>query len=54
LADTLHRWSDEPQTVTEMGARARQMLETQFTRRESIARWNRLFDRLAGRTVEST
>jgi glycosyltransferase involved in cell wall biosynthesis len=54
LADTLHRWSNEPQTVAEMGARARQMLETQFARRDSLARWNQLLNRLAGHTVEST
>ena len=32
LADTLRRWSEQPQTVAEMGARARQMLEEKFTR----------------------
>ena len=32
LADTLRRWSEQPQTVAEMGARARQMLQEKFTR----------------------
>ena len=36
LADTLRQWSKEPAVITEMGARARQMLEVQFTRRRAL------------------
>ena len=42
LADTLRRWSEEPQTIAEMGARARQMLEEKFTKALGIARWSQL------------
>ena len=47
LADTLRRWSQEPQTVAEMGARVRQMLEEKFTKAQAIARWSQLVDQLA-------
>jgi glycosyltransferase involved in cell wall biosynthesis len=42
--DTLQRWSEEPQTVAEMGARARQMLDAQFTRHRALDRWGGLVD----------
>jgi hypothetical protein len=32
--------------VSEMGARARQMLDAHFTRRLGLARWRRLLDQL--------
>ena len=35
-----------PQTVLQMGARARQMLDAHFTRRQGLARWRRLLDQL--------
>jgi colanic acid biosynthesis glycosyl transferase WcaI len=44
LAQLLRRWSRAPQAVLEMGARARQMLDTQFTRRRALARWTELLD----------
>ena len=47
LADTLRRWSEEPQTVAAMGARARQMLEEKFTKAQAIAHWTELVDQLA-------
>jgi glycosyltransferase involved in cell wall biosynthesis len=47
LADTLRRWSEEPQTVAEMGARARQMLEEKFTKAQAMARWSQLINQLA-------
>jgi glycosyltransferase involved in cell wall biosynthesis len=47
LADTLRRWSQEPQTVAAMGARARQMLEEKFTKAQAITRWTELVDQLA-------
>jgi glycosyltransferase involved in cell wall biosynthesis len=47
LADTLRRWLEEPQTVAEMGARARQMLEEKFTKAQAITRWTELVDQLA-------
>src|SRR5262249_59831598 len=46
LAETLRRWSNEPQIVTEMGARARQMLDAQFNRRRALDQWSRLIDRV--------
>jgi colanic acid biosynthesis glycosyl transferase WcaI len=42
LADTLRHWSGTPEAITEMGARARQMLDAQFTRRQALDRWSRL------------
>ena len=47
LANALRRWSEEPQTIAEMGARARQMLEEKFTKAHGIARWSQLVDQLA-------
>jgi colanic acid biosynthesis glycosyl transferase WcaI len=47
LAASLRRWLQEPQTIAEMGLCARQMLEARFTRRDSLARWSQLLDRLA-------
>jgi colanic acid biosynthesis glycosyl transferase WcaI len=46
LAGTLRRLSETPQMVSEMGARARQMLDAHFTRRLGLARWRRLLDQL--------
>ena len=46
LTATLRRLSETPQTVSEMGARARQMLDAHFTRRQGLARWRQLLDRL--------
>jgi glycosyltransferase involved in cell wall biosynthesis len=48
LVDTLQRWSSAPTMVAEMGARARMMLEERYTRRQGLARWRELFDRLEG------
>jgi glycosyltransferase involved in cell wall biosynthesis len=47
LADTLRRWSEAPQTLAEMGARARQMLEEKFTKAQAVARWSQVVDHLA-------
>jgi glycosyltransferase involved in cell wall biosynthesis len=46
LTATLRRLSETPQTVSEMGTRARQMLDAHFTRRQGLARWRRLLDQL--------
>jgi glycosyltransferase involved in cell wall biosynthesis len=46
LTVTLRRLSETPQKVSEMGARARQMLDAHFTRRLGLARWRRLLDQL--------
>jgi colanic acid biosynthesis glycosyl transferase WcaI len=46
LAATLRRLLEAPQTVLEMGARARQMLDAHFTRRQGLARWRQLLDQL--------
>lgn len=42
LAETLQRWSTDPQSIAEMGTRARQMLDAQFTRRRALDQWRRL------------
>jgi colanic acid biosynthesis glycosyl transferase WcaI len=47
LANTLQYWSTQPDIIAEMGARARQMLEAQFSRRRTFDQWSRLFGRLA-------
>jgi colanic acid biosynthesis glycosyl transferase WcaI len=46
LTATLLRLSHAPQTVSEMGSRARQMLDAHFSRRQGLARWRRLLDQL--------
>jgi colanic acid biosynthesis glycosyl transferase WcaI len=46
LADTLRRWSGAPEAITEMGARARQMLDAQFTRRRALDQWSRVLGEL--------
>lgn len=46
LADTLRRWSGAPATIIEMGAQARRMLDTQFTRRRALDQWSRLLAEL--------
>jgi colanic acid biosynthesis glycosyl transferase WcaI len=51
LADTLRRWSEEPQTVAEMGARARQMLDEKLTKAQALARWSQLIDQLAAADI---
>jgi glycosyltransferase involved in cell wall biosynthesis len=42
LADTLRRWSEQPDAITEMGAKARQMLDARFTRHHALDQWSRL------------
>lgn len=46
FVDTLRRWSGAPEAIIEMGARARQMLDAQFTRRRALDQWNRLLAEL--------
>jgi glycosyltransferase involved in cell wall biosynthesis len=46
LADALQGWSNSPEIAAEMGARARQMLDAQFSRRQALEQWSRLLDRL--------
>jgi glycosyltransferase involved in cell wall biosynthesis len=46
LTATLRQLLNAPQKVSEMGARARQMLDAHFTRRQGLARWRRLLDKL--------
>jgi colanic acid biosynthesis glycosyl transferase WcaI len=46
LTATLRLLLNAPWTVSEMGARARQMLDAHFTRRQGLARWRRLLDQL--------
>ncbi len=47
LVETLQRWSNAPATIAEMGARARAMLDAHYSRRQGLARWRALLDRLA-------
>jgi len=46
LVEALQRLSNAPQTVSEMGARARQMLDASFSRQQGFKRWHDLLDRL--------
>jgi colanic acid biosynthesis glycosyl transferase WcaI len=42
LASALKGWSEQPQVLSAMGERSRQMLEKQFTRRRALDDWGRL------------
>jgi colanic acid biosynthesis glycosyl transferase WcaI len=44
LAGALLRLSSEPGTITEMGIRARKMLDAHFTRQKALERWGALLD----------
>jgi glycosyltransferase involved in cell wall biosynthesis len=46
LTATLRQLLNAPQAVSEMGNRARQMLDAHFTRKLGLARWRRLLDQL--------
>ncbi len=46
LTATLRQLLKAPQAVSEMGDRARKMLDTHFTRRQGLARWRQLLDQL--------
>lgn len=46
LTATLRQLLMAPQTASEMGMRARHMLDAHFTRRQGLARWRRLLDQL--------
>jgi glycosyltransferase involved in cell wall biosynthesis len=46
LTVTLRQLLNAPRRVSEMGVRARQMLDAHFTRRQGLARWRRLLDKL--------
>jgi colanic acid biosynthesis glycosyl transferase WcaI len=46
LAGILRRLADEPDTVAQMGERARQLLEARFSRAQTLERWRQLLDRL--------
>jgi colanic acid biosynthesis glycosyl transferase WcaI len=48
LVDTLRRFLREPETVSRMGSRARQMLEARFTQQQGFKRWRDVFDQLRG------
>jgi glycosyltransferase involved in cell wall biosynthesis len=50
LADTLRRWSQQPNTIAEMGVRARQMLDARFSRGRAFDQWRRLIGQLAARS----
>jgi len=47
LADALRLLSNAPEAVSEMGSRARTMLDAHFTRQKALARWSGLLDKLA-------
>jgi len=46
LVDALRLLSNAPETISEMGRRARAMLDGHFTRQQALQRWSRLLDRL--------
>jgi glycosyltransferase involved in cell wall biosynthesis len=46
LVDALRRFSNAPETISEMGRRARAMLDGHFTRQQALQRWSGLLDRL--------
>jgi colanic acid biosynthesis glycosyl transferase WcaI len=48
LVDALHLLANAPETVSEMGRRARTMLDVQFSRQQALQRWNGLLDQLDG------
>jgi colanic acid biosynthesis glycosyl transferase WcaI len=47
LVDVLRRLSNAPETISEMGHRARAMLDGHFSRRQALQRWSGLLDQLA-------
>jgi glycosyltransferase involved in cell wall biosynthesis len=47
LAGALQTMARTPDSVADMGVRARQMLDARFTRRHGLERWRALLDRLA-------
>jgi len=51
LAATLERWLGDPSIVAGMGARARQMLQDHFSRRQALSRWIDLCDQLHRESV---
>ena len=54
LADALRLLSNAPEAVSEMGSRARTMLDAHFTRQKALARWSGLLDKLdQARSVRS-
>jgi glycosyltransferase involved in cell wall biosynthesis len=46
LVDALRLLSNAPETISEMGRRARAMLDRHFTRQQALDRWSGLLDRL--------
>jgi colanic acid biosynthesis glycosyl transferase WcaI len=46
LADKLRHWSEDPLVITEMGAKARQMLDAQFTRHRALDDWSRVIEQV--------
>ena len=46
LVAILRQLANEPETVAQMGARARHLLEARFSRAQTLERWRQLLDRL--------
>ena len=46
LADAIARLSIDPQSRAAMGARARAMLDANFTHRQALERWRDVLDRV--------
>jgi glycosyltransferase involved in cell wall biosynthesis len=46
LVDAMRRLSKAPETISELGRRARAMLDRHFTRQQALQRWRGLVDRL--------
>jgi colanic acid biosynthesis glycosyl transferase WcaI len=52
LVGVLLRLAREPETIANMGRRARQMLDAHFTRQQAFTRWCGLLDQLEQRTAQ--
>jgi hypothetical protein len=47
LAEEILRLSGDAPAVEAMGARARAMMDAQFTRKQALAHWREILDRVA-------
>ena len=53
LADAIARLSTDPQSLAAMGARARTMLDANFTRRQALERWRDVLDQVEQHNTDS-
>lgn len=54
LVSILQQWSNAPEALAQMGARARAMLDAHYSRQHGLARWRELLDRLEPRPDKSS